>query len=385
MKELEILLENYWINKDTDKELYYRIKDSIPMFKSFLAEKLGYQVIVNPNLIKLEKIPGKAEAWMGIQEFENAMEYVFLCILLMFLEDKGREEQFVLSEITEFIQGNYTGEEKIDWTLFRHRKSLIKVLRFAAELMMIRLDDGSEQSFANSLDTEVLYESTGLSRYFVRNFTADIFDYNSYKDIEEEEWGEADTDRGIIRRQRVYRRVIMSPVVYNEGSEDADYDYIKKQRGMLENDLETYLDFDFHVHRNGALVVLNKERNFKDTFPCGKAISDVVLLFNSLILEKIEQKKITIKQDDTIAISKAYFESLTEELKQRFSDGWSKEYREEKSLSALTEDIISFMKDFNMLRIVKSGKEVEILPLTGKVTGKYSDAFNEAAADKESK
>lgn len=383
MKELEILLENYWISKEEDKELYYRIKDSIPAFKSFLAEKLGYQVIVNPNLIKLEKIPGKAEAWMGIKEFENTMEYAFLCILLMFLEDKGREEQFVLSEVTEFVQGNYTGEEKIDWTLFRHRKSLIKVLRFAAELMMIKLDDGSEQSFANSQDTEVLYESTGLSRYFVRNFTANILDYNSYRDIEEEEWGEADTDRGIIRRQRVYRRVIMSPVVYNEGSEDADYDYIKKQRGMIENDLETYLDFDFHVHRNGALVVLNKERNLKDTFPCGKAISDVVLLFNSLILEKLKEKKLTIKADDTITISKAHFESLAEELKQRFSNGWSKEYREEKSLSALTEDIISYMKDFNMLRVVKNDKEVEILPLTGKVAGKYSDAFKEAAADKE--
>ena len=67
MKELEILLENYWISKDENKELYYRIKDSIPNFKTFLAEKLGYQVIVNPNLIKLEKLPGKAEAWMGIK------------------------------------------------------------------------------------------------------------------------------------------------------------------------------------------------------------------------------------------------------------------------------------------------------------------------------
>ena len=62
------------------------------------------------------------------------MEYAFLCILLMFLEDKGREEQFVLSQITEFIQGNYIGEEKIDWTLYRHRKDLIKVLRFAVVL-----------------------------------------------------------------------------------------------------------------------------------------------------------------------------------------------------------------------------------------------------------
>lgn len=381
MKELEILLENYWISKDNNKELYYRIKDSIPDFKAFLSEKLGYQVIVNPNLIKLEKLPGKAESWMGIESFENNMEYAFLCILLMFLEDKGREEQFVLSGITEFIQGNYMGEENVDWTLYRHRRSLIKVLRFAVELRMIKVDDGDEQNFASSIDTEVLYESTGFSRYFVRNFTTSILNYNSYKDIENEEWGEADIDRGIIRRQRVYRRLLMSPVVYNEGIEDADYDYIKKQRSMIANDLEKILDYDLHVHRNGALVVLNREKNMKDTFPGGKAISDVVLLFNSLIKEKVNSKELDLKVNDIITISKAHFENLVEELKLKCSQGWSKEYRE-KSLSALSEDIIKYMRDFNMLRILKEGKEIEILPLTGKVVGSYPETFKEAVLEK---
>lgn len=381
MKELEILLENYWISKDDNKELYYRIKDSIPNFKAFLSEKLGYQVIVNPHLIKLEKLPGKAESWMGISSFESNMEYAFLCILLMFLEDKGREEQFVLSGVTEFIQGNYMGEESVDWTLYRHRRALIKVLRFAVELKMIKVDDGDEQNFASSMDTEVLYESTGFSRYFVRNFTTSILNYNSYKDIENEEWGEIDTERGIIRRQRVYRRLLMSPVVYNEGSEDADYDYIKKQRSMISNDLENFLDYDMHVHKNGALVVLNREKNMKDTFPGGKAISDVVLLFNGLIKEKIDTKEFNLKVNDTITISKANFANLVEELKLNFSHGWSKEYRE-KALSGLTEDITKYMKEFNMINILKDGKEIEILPIVGKVTGSYPEAFKEAAVEK---
>lgn len=381
MKELEILLENYWISKNDNKDIYYRIKDSIPNFKAFLSEKLGYQVIVNPHLIKLEKLPGKAESWMGIPNFESNMEYAFLCILLMFLEDKGREEQFVLSGVTEFIQGNYMGEERVNWTLYRHRKALIKVLRFAVELKMIRVDDGDEQNFASSMDTEVLYESTGFSRYFVRNFTTSILNYNSYKDIENEEWGEADADRGIIRRQRVYRRLLMSPVVYNEGSEDADYDYIKKQRSMISNDLENFLDYDIHVHRNGALVVLNRDKNMKDTFPSTKAISDVILLFNTLIKEKLDSKELNLKANDTITISKVQFGNLVEELKLNSSHGWSKEYRE-KNLNVLAEDIINYMKDFNMLSILKEDKEIEILPLTGKVIGSYPEAFKEVALEK---
>lgn len=382
MRELEILLENYWIDKDRDKELYYRIKDSLQNYKSFISDKLGYSLIVNPHVIKLEKLPGKAEGWMGIKDFENNMEYAFLCLLLMFLEDKGREEQFVLSGITEYIQGNFLGEEKVDWTFYRHRKYLIKVLRFAVNIGMIKVDDGDDQSFANSLETEVLYESTGLSRYFVRNFTSSILGYNNYKDIENEEWGDIETDKGVARRHRVYRRVVMSPIVYNEGIEDVDYDYIKKQRGLIGSDLETYLEYDFHVHRNGALVVLNNEKNLKDCFPGGRAISDVVLLFNRMVLEEIKNKNIELKSNDTAIISRSHFEDMVEKLKRQSACGWSKEYRE-MSVAALSEEILNYMINFNMLRASRMDKGIELLPLIGKVAGNYPREFQEAAMEKE--
>lgn len=384
MKELEILLENYWIIKDNNKELYYSIKDSISGFKSFISDKLGYHVLVNPYIIKLEKLPGKAEPWMGIEKFESTMEYAFLCLMLMFLEDKGREEQFVLSEVTEFIQGNYPGDEKVDWTLFRHRRYLIKMLRFVAEMGMIKVDDGDEQGFTNSIETEVLYESTGISRYFVRNFTMDVMNYNSYKDIEKEDFADTDTDRGIIRRHRVYRRLLMSPIVYNEDSDDADYEYIKNFRNVIANDLENVLEYNLHVHRNGSLVVLSPEKNMKDMFPGGRAISDVVLLFNSLIREKIEKGTLSLRADDSLIMSKVYFQSLVEELKINYYSGWSKEYRE-MSLAALEKEIIEYMQDFNMLKVIKEEREIEILPLAGKIIGKYPRDFNiaerEAAFD----
>lgn len=376
MNDLKILLENYWIGKDRNKELYYRLKDSIPGFKSFLTDKLGYNLVINPYLIKLEKFPGKAEGWMGIKDFESTMEYAFLCILIMFLEDKGKEEQFVLSEITEYIQANYPGDESIDWTLYRHRKYLIKVLRFATSMDMMIVDDGEEQNFRNNMEAEVLYESTGLSRYFIRNFPMNILDYNSYQDIEKEEWTDVDSDKGFIRRQRVYRRIVMGPVVYNYGVEDVDYNYIKNYRGMISNDLEKYLDCSVHVHRNGAMMVIDPEDNLKDTFPGNKAISDVVMLFNHLIVDEIKEKRIQLNVDDTAVVSRAYFESLVEKLKQNCGMGWSKEYREMKQ-SELVGEIMGYMKDFNMIKFVEDGREIKILPLCGKVVGIYPHSFLE--------
>ena len=374
MKELDILLEEFWIPKEKDKDLYYRIKDAIPRFKDFLEQKLGYKLIVNPYLIKLEKLPGKAESWMGIQDFDDKLEYAMLCLLLAFLEGKSAGEQFVLSEVTEFVQASFSGEEKLDWTLFRHRKSMVKVLRFATEIGIIRADDGDESKFMETAETEVLYESTGLSRYFVRNFTGNIMNYTSWKDMESGEWLDLDRDRGRVRRNRVYRRLVMSPAVYSEGPEDPDYIYIRNQRGLLQKDMEEYLDSQLHVHKNGAFLVLDSSKNFKEVFPAQKSISDIALQVNALIVEQVKSGELTRREDDIIVISRVGFERRIEDVRVRQHTGWSKEYRE-MSPPRLYEEVIGYMKDFSMIEVREAEKEIRILPLCGKITGSYPKRF----------
>ena len=79
MQVIETLLNKRWILKSKEKELYYQVKDEIGTVKKFLTEKLGYQVIVNPYLIKVEKLPAIPEQWMGIQEFKEKLDYIFFC------------------------------------------------------------------------------------------------------------------------------------------------------------------------------------------------------------------------------------------------------------------------------------------------------------------
>lgn len=374
IKELEILLENFWIIKDQDKDLYNRIKDASPKFKNFLEEKLGLKLIINPYMIKLEKLPGKAEPWMGIQEFEEKIEYAFLCLLLIFLEDKGQGDQFVLSQATEFVQATFPGEEKADWTLFRHRKSMVKVLRFAAEMYLIKVNDGDESGFADSAETEVLYESTGLARYFVRNFTGNILNYSSWQDIENGEWLDADKDRGKIRRNRVYRRLAMSPVVYCEGPDDHDYSYIKNYRSMIQKDIEDMLGSDLHVHKNGAFVVLAPDKHFKDVFPDNKTISDIVLQINAVIVELLNSGELEKDINDIIHVSNAKFQSIIEKCRQCCQHGWSKEYREMKT-ETLERAVVAYMKGFGMIEEDEHSREMRIMPLAGRITGTYPADF----------
>lgn len=103
MRELEILLNRRWVLKSEDRELYYKIRDSISEIRKFATEKMGCQVIENSLLVKMEKIPALPESCMGIQAFTSREEYAYLCILLMFLEDRDAQGQFILSQLTEYI------------------------------------------------------------------------------------------------------------------------------------------------------------------------------------------------------------------------------------------------------------------------------------------
>ena len=101
MKELEALMNQRWVLKAEDKELYYKIRDAIGEVRKFASDKMGCQVMENALMVKMEKIPVIPENFMGILDFTSREEYAFLCMLLMFLEEKDAGEQFILSQLTD--------------------------------------------------------------------------------------------------------------------------------------------------------------------------------------------------------------------------------------------------------------------------------------------
>ena len=151
MKELEVLLNKRWILKSRDKEMYYKIRDALGELRKFTTEKMGCQIIDNSLLIKMEKIPVIPESFMGIQKFSSKEEYAYLCILLMFLEDRDAQEQFILSQLTEYITANLPGEIS-DWTLYTNRRKLIRVLRFAVDQGIVDVTDGKDEAYLKLYD-----------------------------------------------------------------------------------------------------------------------------------------------------------------------------------------------------------------------------------------
>ncbi|MBQ3513150.1 MAG: TIGR02678 family protein [Lachnospiraceae bacterium] len=375
MNVLEELMNHRYILKSKEREKYYRIKDELGNVKEFITEKLGYRIISNGMLIKLEKLPGEAQSWMGIDGFGSEMEYVFFCLVLMFLEDKEAEEQFVLSQLTEYVKAQYPGGS-IEWTVYEHRRKLIRVIKFCMQQDLFYSNDGSEDGFATNLETEALYENTGVSKYFTRNFTQDISEFGKIEDFFQSDWMDMDEDRGIVRRQRVYRKLLLSMGVYKEKEQDEDFNYIRHYRGVIESDLEKLLDCQLQVHKSSAYLLLGEEGNLGKVFPGNNSISDAILLFFYEIQKRAKDETLSININETILVSEVECKQLMKECKEKYNAGFAKKYRE-MSEEEFVKVVMEEMEQYGMILMDEITRDVTIMPIAGKICGNYPEEFLE--------
>lgn len=374
MKELEALLEKRWILKSEDRDLYYRVRDSIGEIRRFASEKLGCQVIENSILVKMEKIPAVGESFMGIQEFTSREEYAFLCILLMFLEDKDAEEQFILSQLTEYIASNMP-EQPVEWTSYTNRRRLVKVLRYAVAQGILQVTDGSDDRFMEEFTGEVLYENTGASRYFMRNFSRDIMDCHAPEDFGGSEWFEMDEDRGILRRHRVYKRLLFSVGMYRERGSQEDFEYLKYYGRRLTEELEALFDCRIHIHKGSAFFMSGEDCHLGRSFPGNNILSDILLLCFGKIRERIASGRWICGNDETTLVSVPEFEEMLREVKKEFGSGFSKEFRVMPE-GEFARQIMEEMEFWTFIDREKEDHMVKIYPSALKLSGRYPSDFH---------
>lgn len=367
MNALHELLNRHWIVRSRDKELYYKLKDASGEYRKFLSEKLGYQMIINPHIIKVVKMPGHAEPWMGIQKFESIMEYRMLCWILIFLEDKEPDGQFLLTQICEFMQMQAPKDE-VDWTLRKHRKLLINVIHFCVEQGIFDVYDGNEEDFGRNRNTEALFGNLGTSKYFMRVFTQDIMTYESPKDFERSDWIDADETRGVVRRNRVYRRLALSMGMYRSEEEDADFDYIKNQRSLIEHDFQQFFDCHIDVHPSSAYLIVSADDNFGKSMPVKNMVCDILMLWNSLIRQEVEEGNLSLNSYEIIMMSKEELYASIEKIKNKYSNTFSKEYRE-MTTKVFNETIENALVNYGMIQKNKETERYELYPIIGKING----------------
>lgn len=378
MNEARTLLENFWICKDCDKETYYKVKRDIPNFQKFIREQLGWKLIHTENLLKLEKKPAHAQSFMGIEDFTDIRDYCILCVVLMYLEDKEEQEQFLLSELIDYVETQLKTYLEIDWTSFTQRKSLVRVLQYMEKLQMLRVYEGSSEAFGREEGHEVLYENTGYSKYFATSFTTDISSYESWKDFEKTDFEELNEDRGTLRINRVYRQLAVCPAYYWEENEDTDALYLKNQRQWVSKYLNDNLGGNLDIYKNAAFLTLEMDDCYGMVHPRDAMLPEAVLLLCTKIQNELYDGKLQKKENECIYLSRNKFDEIVFDCRNQWNDAWSKEFREMDE-EKLLDTILEYMEHWMMLTYDKD--EITILPAVGRMKGTYPKDFEGGTKD----
>ncbi|WP_070121704.1 TIGR02678 family protein [Bacillus marinisedimentorum] len=362
---LGILFEQFWVLRSEEPALYHLIREREHRLKRYLTEKFGFDLLVHQHFIKLEKIPVDPKPWMGIQEFSEPMDYAIFSCALAFTERRSVDEQFLLSDITEDIQEMYPGEFPLDWTNYRHRKSLVRSLKKLVELRLIKTVDGDLELFATNEEEEVLYEVTVYARYFMRSYPDDLFRYSTMEEILENEWNRHQADE---RRKRVYRKLMFSPVVYRESKDDADFAYIRNFRNRLSDDLEEHTPFRLEVFKNAALLVLPERKQRYTLFPDQKGITDIALHVADWI--RADMEKYPFNEMGEIRLTLAEFEQLVADIKEAQGHGWSKLYRES-SPGHISGELIKLLSEWELAFTEPESGILVLQSGFGRMIGRY--------------
>ena len=208
-KEMEALLYNFWITKEDNPDLYYKIKSSQNRLKDFIIKNLGSNLIIHEKFIKLEKIPTLVKANNGIESFTSTLDYVILLLVLIFLEDKAKGDRFILSDLIEYIKNTAITLELDhipNWNLISDRRSFSNVMNFLSSLSAIKIKDEEKISFVEDKESDALYESMGISNYIMRLFDNEIYDITDEKEFLRTEFLTQDENYGDIRRYKVFRK-----------------------------------------------------------------------------------------------------------------------------------------------------------------------------------
>ena len=367
-KELEYLLNNFWCIKEQDSVTYYNLKNNLDYYKDFIQNKLGSRLIVNERFIKLEKIPSLPKSYMGIMDFTDPIEYNILFIILLFLEDKPKLEQFILSNLIEFIRTNAISlklDNLPDWNKYHHRKCLVKVIDHLKEMGIIRVVE-EQNSFSEDVMAEALYETTGLSNFYVREFKNNILDYKNITDYVNDEFSEQNDSLGDVRRYKVYRHLLYSLVSYTEELPDAEIDYLRRFRTTINNEIEKYTKADLEITKNMAVLMYSEDTKAKFDFPNNKAITDIILLTNYKILEKIDNQEFLLDKFENTILSKEMLERIIKDVRGENYQYLSKNFKDMKNENFIKE-VINYMLEYDFIKKVDLG--YKIYPIVSKFVG----------------
>lgn len=385
VESAEGLLENFWVFRDSDEELYLQIIDYEKDLREYFNEHFRFKLIVKPEFIKLEKVRESHQQWMNVESFQTNRDFVMFYCLLAFLDDRVNQ-QFTLEDICGAIVSNYP-EEHIIWTGaegYRNRMSLIRVVRYACELKIMLMIDQDIEGFKSSSQHEVLFEGTSMIKYYIRNFSFSVQSIeipdstvnhnegirhiiNDLHNLQNEEKQGIRTER----KHHVYRRLFIEPVVYHNELNEDELEYIKHYNHLIRDHAERYTHMQFEQYRGNSLLVHEEEyvNASKKSYPEAKVISKITIQLGSILKKKIQNKSHDISKDGSLVFTNVEFRDLVQELKDETGSNWTKTYKD-MSMNEFKKELLNYMLMWKLASITEDN-DIIIHDVIARISGEF--------------
>lgn len=328
---MHALLNRPWVAKEEDSDLYFTIKDHYEELRDWLMDKAGFPLIVTRTIAKLDKTPVKAYPWMGFAEFREKRDYIFFTYGLWYLEGKTELDQFLLSDIVEEIREQMVSEGiDADWRNYYDRLAMARALKKLRSFGVLYSVDGDESHWAQDAGRNALYECSPNARYVLRRFPRDLAGCSQLEDLEDPiPYANTQDGQSMRRRHRVYRRLLLEPVVADRQWDEEDLNYVLWQRRAIIDQLEKMFGWVGRRYREGLLFFHPELTGESELFPTLSAASDLALLAAGEVRKLLaDESGLHAEDNGLVRLMRAELESIFYKLQVRYKEFWSKELRE---------------------------------------------------------
>ena len=367
---MEFLLENFVVERRRDTEAFREIIYNEKTIREFMAENFGFQLKVDSETAKLEKMPYSAREWMGVGVFNDELDYVFLMAILGVLESKAADDGFLLSEIIEEVKTFLTDIYHVQWKLNHNRQSFVRALTYAENTKLIKILDGNVTDFNNSEDEEVLYQTTSLIRYVFRNLSKPIEMFTRREELIHDG---LDVENS---KQTFMRKLYFEPVVHKEELSESELLFIEEEENYqtIQQSIEHYTPFQLERSYNCLYLVHRERKRNLEQHPSFKGESFIVSHVAKVLTQRLDS--LESKPFGLYTLSYKEFDILLKETYQNYAIGWSSKMRE-LSFTKYKEMVINYTTEWKLATYDETTMEITFYPPFIRTTGEYEEDLRE--------
>lgn len=199
-------------------------------------------------------------------------------------------------------------------------------------------------------------------------------DFHEPEDFLQSEWFDMEEDRGIVRRQRIYRRLMLSCGVYHTAEEDKDDDfgYIRNYRRNIENDFQSLFPCQLHVHSSSAFLVLEEDCSMGKVFPKTHAYYDLLLIVHDDLRKRVKSSRLSLDQHEGITLRLEEYLAIVQRLIKKNNALLPKKYQiENRRVEDSAMDVCNLAQTLGFAQVQQ--ENIYIYPVAGKITGTYAE------------